>query len=275
MPHSVPLLNILIEEAFRRIDGELSTFHVDAIREPDCTSESVKLHCDSLNSALIQFHLLSGSINALISSEGADANDFNETKRLASECSEIIDTIQETITPLTEGIFSDDDVTQLEIANRFVSLYQSLLKKTHSGYRRARLIAGRDKYFISYVNEKTLGEKYVADLVELLLLRKGRSVWRDHKIASGEKIDDVIVKEIRQSDAFIAIHSKDYMASDYCLGEIACAIEWGKKNKTYRTVAIKTDEAELPLPYRGRAWEPGKTREEIILAVNGILQSEQ
>ncbi len=100
-------------------------------------------------------------------------------------------------------------------------------------------------YFISYASDENENAKE-ADHIEALLYREGRAVKRDVSIIyPGNRIPDAIKEHINDSDTFLALWSKHYSKSDYCLSELEYAYQRKKiKNRPARVILLKIDDTE-------------------------------
>ncbi len=94
--------------------------------------------------------------------------------------------------------------------------------------------------FISYARENELAAQRLAEAFEA----RGRSVWRDDKIAVGARYREVIQEALNQSACVVVIWSKAAVRSDWVLGEADSGRQRGV------LVPVRIDDCEPGLEFR-------------------------
>jgi hypothetical protein len=103
------------------------------------------------------------------------------------------------------------------------------------------------KLFISYAKANPEN----ADFVEMLLRRRGLSVYRDERdFEPGSIVQSEIDKHIQESDVFIALWCQDYACSPWCFDELERALDLQEKNRLKLWI-ICTDDTRM-IPQRAR-----------------------
>jgi TIR domain len=107
------------------------------------------------------------------------------------------------------------------------------------------------KAFISYAHGND-PESQMAEYVAEVLETSGLEPWVDRsEVQPGQQLRFDLVKQIRESDYFVPLLSKEYMASEWCLREFEIAADAGIPMKP-----IKIKEAGLvPPPYLKKLYE--------------------
>jgi hypothetical protein len=95
--------------------------------------------------------------------------------------------------------------------------------------------------FLSYAHQDIKRAEGLAGLLE----DAGLTVWWDRRMVAGDKIHDVIDKQIEKAKAVIVLWSPISVKSDWVRGEAQTAHELGK------LVPIKIAKCQLPINYRG------------------------
>jgi hypothetical protein len=109
--------------------------------------------------------------------------------------------------------------------------------------------------FLSYARKDTKVAQRLAELLEA----HGLIVWWDRRMVAGDKIHDVIDKEIEKAKAVIVLWSPISVKSDWVQGEAQTAHELTK------LIPIKIEECKLPINYRGiHTPEVYKNKDEFI-----------
>jgi hypothetical protein len=125
------------------------------------------------------------------------------------------------------------------------------------------------KYFISYSHKDAI----IADQVELLLRRKNRRVLRDEVILQvGEQFPDMIAALIGECDTFLAIGSKNYIASEWCKRELTFAVD---KIKPNRIVYLDTDGSGFPIQVSDKLGILASSRDTRHSAIERIISEEK
>lgn len=106
------------------------------------------------------------------------------------------------------------------------------------------MIMDRSDVFISY---RRTDRDFTRQLVTALE-GQGREVWIDWEDIPPGSLDftDDIRRGVEAADAFVAVLSPAYLESEYCLGELALAIEHGKR--IVPLVLERFDDAGLAVP---------------------------
>ena len=95
--------------------------------------------------------------------------------------------------------------------------------------------------FLSYAHQD-IGQ---AETLAQLLEANGLTVWWDRRMVAGDKINDVIDKELEKAKGIIVLWSRISVKSDWVRGEASTAQELGK------LIPIKIEDCKLPIQYRG------------------------
>ena len=132
----------------------------------------------------------------------------------------------------------------------------------------------RDKtkhsYFISYSTK----DSYLADYIELLLIKKDKDVFRDEwSIRTGEDIHGAIAAQIYECDTFVSLGTKSYIESDWCKKELCYALNSNTKKNT-RIIYLHMDESELPFEVNNKKVIEAVSRNEQKLAIMTIIGEE-
>jgi hypothetical protein len=107
------------------------------------------------------------------------------------------------------------------------------------------------KAFISYAHGSD-PESQMAEYVAEVLETSGMEPWVDKtELRPGQQLSSDLVKQIRKSDYFVPLLSKEYMTSEWCLREFETAAEAGISMKP-----IKITKSRLvPPPYMKKLYK--------------------
>lgn len=126
----------------------------------------------------------------------------------------------------------------------------------------------RHNYFISYAHEIS----YIADFIELTLLKNNRNVYRDKSfLKAGSHISHTINTMLSKCDTFLAIGSTDYLKSHWCENELILAVEEILPN---RIVYLDTDNSPIPIQIRNQLTIKATSRELQELAIYRLIAEE-
>lgn len=127
-------------------------------------------------------------------------------------------------------------------------------------------------YFISY----NWNDLEYADHVEVLLRRFNRLAHRDEShFKQGSDLDESVKILINESDVFVGLFSKNFLASNWCPNELSYAERRKKAGKKPRKIILITlDNSEPPITQENNLRSTGKTREERELAIRKLLADE-
>lgn len=130
-------------------------------------------------------------------------------------------------------------------------------------------------YFISY----SWDDCAFADHIEVLLRRNNRVVFRDESnIESGKRISSAVSVLIDNSDTLIAIWSKNYSRSQWCMDELEFARKkqvQSQKQKLRRIALIAMDEQQPPIHFTDPLYIIGKDRPLRELGIKKLLEEEK
>lgn len=105
----------------------------------------------------------------------------------------------------------------------------------------------RPYFFISYPRDRPSE----ADHVETTLRRRGLDVFRDdHDFEAGREIEPEFRERISRSSIFLALYSREYMASPWCFDELEYALDCSRSD-LLRVVLLCLDDTRI-VPPRAR-----------------------
>ena len=124
------------------------------------------------------------------------------------------------------------------------------------------------KFFISYPRKRT----YEADIIEIQLLRQKQHVKRDkNDFKSGSNIHEEILRTIKNSNVFIAVHCEEYACSPWCFDELELALDLQESNKMKIWIICLDNTRRIPKRSREMIVKNGRTREEIEKSIMELL----
>jgi hypothetical protein len=95
--------------------------------------------------------------------------------------------------------------------------------------------------FLSYARAEEAFAKTLAELLE----DNGLTVWWDRKLRPGDRIHEVVDRELENANAVVVLWSAISVKSDWVHGEAQTGYDLKK------LVPIKISECKLPINYRG------------------------
>jgi hypothetical protein len=123
------------------------------------------------------------------------------------------------------------------------------------------------RIFVSYSHKDVEQKEQVMTILEALPPAIEKKAWDDNRMRAGDDIDNTIFSEIENTDLFLALISRNYLASAYCREEMKTAL-FQAERRGCRVVPIIVRSTEswreypigqkLALPSDGKAptdWE--------------------
>ena len=144
--------------------------------------------------------------------------------------------------------------------DKVIELIRALTLDQHLPLARNRI----PRFFLSYAKQRPSE----ADLVEMLLRRRGLNVTRDDDaFEEGKSITNSIKEEIHKSDVFIALWCREYACSPWCYDELSLALQRHKAGVMKLWLLCIDDTRIVPPDARDLLFVPALTRDRLSLEV--------
>jgi hypothetical protein len=105
----------------------------------------------------------------------------------------------------------------------------STLPNTQSEMIEQKVSPSPTRIFVSYSHKDTAQKDEVVACLGALPPDTKIKEWVDTRMLAGDKIDETIFREIKQTDLFLALISRYYLNSDYCRKEMTTALMEAEK----------------------------------------------
>jgi hypothetical protein len=160
-----------------------------------------------------------------------------------------------------------DDVDLLSTtatADKVVELIQALRFDQHLPAAANKI----PRFFLSYAKQRPSE----ADLVEMMLRRRGLTVIRDDAVfEEGESITNSIKEEIHKSDVFIALWCKEYACSPWCYDELSLALQRHKAGMMKLWLICIDNTRIVPPEARDLLFVPALSRDLLSLEITRLV----
>lgn len=158
--------------------------------------------------------------------------------------------------------------------NRFVPV-EGIKSVTVTSVRSSEIQTKGDKmykYFLSYSRSNAAE----ADHLESLLHRQARTVLRDEvHFEAGRDLNEAAAERIRSANTFVALWSKEYKRSSWCLGELSYFRDLADRSTVaLRLVLVELDDEDILPRFANVLRLPGGDRVRRELAVAKMVAEE-
>ncbi|HZF96033.1 MAG TPA: toll/interleukin-1 receptor domain-containing protein [Allosphingosinicella sp.] len=151
-----------------------------------------------------------------------------------------------------------DCLRDRHLAGQLVSAAELLAQRKHTWSDAEG--GAPSRFFISYAR----AQPTEADLVEILLRRRGLHVFRDEEaFGAGQHLPTQIAEHIHAADVFIALWSREYACSPWCFDELQMAIQRSQSKALQLWIFCLDDTRMVPPAARQLVTYPCRGRIEL------------